>query len=359
MKKLLSIAIITLGILAFITFIIYKDAVKIIKHPFIEKAGNVEVKVVSGDSLNSVIEHLYSEKKIGNSYLIKWYIKSKNLSSNIKPGSFKFPADISIEDFVRGLSDSKFNENSIKVTIPEGYDIDHIATLLQSKGLISKEDFLNSCKDYTIPSYIKNEAKRKYALEGYLFPDTYEIIKGTTGKQIIDMMLKDFNLSIKQVEAENNTQISASDLDKVITMASIVEREAELPNERPIVASVFYNRVKIHMKLQSCATLEYALGVHKTIYSDKETTTPSPYNTYYVTGMPIGPICNPGKASIIAALEPANTKHLFFVSKFDGSKSHFFSETDAQFFKDKKTSEANYAKLGKWWYKTTYNNLYF
>lgn len=347
MKKVLSVVIVTFGILAFITFMIYKDALKIIKHPFIGSADKIEVKVNNGDSLNSVIDSLSSEKKIGNSFLIKWYIKNKNLSSNIKPGNYSFSKDTTIESFVKGLEEGKYNENAIKVTIPEGYDIEHIAALLQSKSVISKDDFLKACSDYPLPSYIKKDPKRKYALEGYLFPDTYEIIKGTSGKKIIDIMLKNFDLVIKQIETENNKQITDQDMDQIINMASIVERESELPNERAVIASVFYNRIKINMKLQSCATLEYALGVHKTIYSDKDTTTPSPYNTYFVSGMPVGPICNPGKASIVAALSPANTKHLFFVAKFDGSKAHFFSETESQFYKDKKTSEANFAKLSK------------
>lgn len=347
MKKILSVLIVTLGILAFLIFVIYKDALKIINHPFIANAEKIEVTVNSGDSLNSVIDNLASEKKLGNSFLIKWYIKNKKLSSNIKPGTYSFSKDSSIEFFVKDLVKGKYNENAIKVTIPEGYDIEHIATLLESKSVISKDDFLKACREYPLPSYIKKDPKRKYALEGYVFPDTYEIIKGTTGKQIIDIMLKNFEIVIKQIETENNKQITALDMDKIITMASIVERESELPSERPIIASVFYNRIKINMKLQSCATLEYALGVHKTIYSDKDTTTPSPYNTYYVSGMPLGPICNPGKASIAAALMPGNTKHLFFVAKFDGSKSHFFSENESQFYKDKKTSEANFAKLSK------------
>lgn len=347
MKKVLSVAVVTLGILAFIAFMIYKDALKTIKHPFIDNADKIEVKVNSGDSLNSVINNLASDNKIGNSLLIKLYIKNKKISSNIKPGTYYFSKDTSIDSFVKGLEEGKYNENAIKVTIPEGYDVEHLAELLQSKGVISKDAFLKALNVYPLPSYVKKDPKVKYALEGYLFPDTYEFIKGTDGKKIIDMLLKKFDLVIKQIETENNKQINDADMNKIITMASIVERESELPNERAIIASVFYNRLKINMKLQSCATLEYALGIHKTIYSDKDTTTVSPYNTYYVSGMPLGPICNPGKASIEAALLPANTKYLFFVAKFDGSKSQFFSETETQFYKDKKTSEANFAKLSK------------
>lgn len=347
MKKVFTIIIIILAIFGSIAFVLYKDAARLVKHPFTVSTDKVEVRVASGDSLNSVIERLYSEKKIDSSFLVKWYIKNKKLASNIKPGTYNLPSDASIETLVKALGENKFNENAIKVTIPEGYDIDHIASLLQAKGLISKEDFIKSCQEYSLPSYIKKDSKRKYALEGYLFPDTYEIIKGTPGNQIIDVMLKDFNYVIGKIKTDENQKIIDTDLDKILIMASIVERETELPEERPIVASVFYNRLKINMKLQSCATLEYALGVHKTIYSDKDTTTVSPYNTYYVNGMPVGPICNPGKASILAALEPASTKHLYFVARMDGSKSHFFSDTENQFYKDKKTSENNYAKLGK------------
>lgn len=347
MKKLiifLTIPIIVIGIIAFKVF---GDAKKVIEHPFSSNGTSIEVIVKNGDTLNKIISDLDEQKKINSAILVKWYIKKHNLNTNIKPGTYNVPSDVSIENFVKSLGEGKYNENAIKVTIPEGYDVEHIASLLEEKGVINKTEFIDSCKTYTLPNYVKTDSKRKYALEGYLFPDTYEFIKGMKGKEIIDIMIKNFNVAIKDIEKKTNKTIEVNDMDRLITMASIVERESELESERPIIASVFYNRLKINMKLQSCATLEYALGVHKTIYSDKDTTVQSPFNTYFVTGLPVGPVCNPGKASITAALEPSQTKNLYFVAKFDGTKSHFFSDNEQQFFKDKRTSEANMANAKK------------
>jgi UPF0755 protein len=349
MKKKVIFSIIVMGIIAIIGYKIYSDALGIIKHPFITEDTTIALTVKSGDTLTGVINSLYENKKIGNSYLIKWYIKKQQLSTKIKPGTYNFSKDISLEKFIKGLGEGKENENSIRVTIPEGYDVEHIAALLQDKGIIEKEKFIQSVKNYTLPSYIKTDAKRKYAMEGYLFPDTYEFTKGMSGTDIVTILVKNFEKVQNEIEKKIGKTFDSAQLDKLIIMASLVEREAELASERPIVASVFFNRIKINMKLQSCATVEYALGVHKTVYTFKDLETQSPYNTYLnsVPGLPIGPICNPGKDSILAAAAPAQTDYLFFVSKFDGTKTHFFSKSDVEFEKNKKISEANMAKMNK------------
>lgn len=347
MKKKIFFALIPLLAICIIGFMIYKDALKTIKHPFITNDETIEVKVGKGDTLNNVMNSLSENKKIGNVLLVKWYIKNQKLNTNIKPGTYKLPKDISLDNLVKSLGEGNYNENAIKVTIPEGYTIDAIAALLQEKGIIGKDDFLNSLKTYPLPEYIKKDPNRKYALEGFLFPDTYEFIKGSKGNDIIGIMVKNFDNTIKDIEKKTGKNIDKADMDKVITMASIVEREAEQAEERPIVASVFYNRQKINMKLESCATVEYALGVHKTIYTYKDIATPSPYNTYIVSGLPVGPICNPGGDSIAAALQPEQTKYLFFVSKFDGTGKHFFSENYEKFTQDTKISNANLEKMKK------------
>jgi UPF0755 protein len=345
MKKKVILSIIVLAIISTIGFKIYSDASSIIKQPFIVEGDTIEVTVKTGDSLNGVINSLYEDKKLGNAYLIKWYIKKYKLNTNIKPGTYTFSKDITIENFIKGLGEGKYNENAIRVTIPEGYDIEGIASLLQDKGIIEKEKFLQSVKEYALPGYIKADAKRKYQLEGYLFPDTYEFVKGMKGNDVINIMVKNFEKVQKEIEQKIGRTLDTNELDKLLIMASIVEREAELASERPIVASVFFNRIKINMKLQSCATVEYALGVHKTVYTLKDLEVQSPFNTYLVSGLPVGPICNPGKSSILAAAEPAKTDYLFFVSKFDGTKTHFFSKDYAEFERNKKISEKNMAKM--------------
>ncbi|ERI90329.1 YceG family protein [Clostridiales bacterium oral taxon 876 str. F0540] len=347
MKKKLILLVIVLIVISIIGSKIYFDAANVIKHPLISTGDNIEVKVNNGDSLNNVINNLSSDNKMGNMFLVKWYIKKHNLNTNIKPGTYIIPKDVTIESFVSSLNNGKYNENAVRVTIPEGYDINKIAALLQEKQIISKEEFLNAVSSYNLPSYIKKDSNRKYSLEGYLFPDTYDFTKGMKGKDIIDVMVKNFETVINTIKTKNNITLSDDKLDEKITMASIVEREAELSSERATVASVFYNRINKNIKLQSCATVEYVLGVHKTVYSEKDISVQSVYNTYYVSGLPAGPICSPGKESILAALMPGKSNYLYFVSKFDGTKAHFFSDNYNQFLNDKKVSESNYAKMNK------------
>lgn len=345
-KKLILLAVILLIIGSF-GFKIYKDAVEVIQHPIISSDEKINIKVKSGDNLNTLVKRLNGEKKIGNSYLIKWYVKKQKLNTNIKPGDYEIAKDISLESFIKTLGDGIYNENVVKVTIPEGFSVEQIATLLEDKGVITKEDFIKSIKEYNTPGYIKEDSNRKYALEGFLFPDTYQLLKKMNGKDVIEKMNKNFDTVIKGIEKQINKEIKTEDIDKIVTMASIIEKEAEKGTERPVVASVFYNRLKIKMQLQSCATVEYALGVHKTIYTYDDLAVKSPYNTYLVKELPTGPICNPGKDSILAAVSPSSTDYLYFVSKFDGSGTHFFTKNYNEFLNFKNISDANLAKTNK------------
>ena len=156
-----------------------------------------------------------------------------------------------------------------------------------------------------------------------------------SGNEIIKLMVDKFYSTINEINKEK--PIDMKKLDNIIIMASIVEGEASDKNERDKVASVFYNRLKKDMKLQSCATVLYSLGKHKEKLYDKDLEVQSPYNTYKVTGLPVGPICNPGKESIKAALSPAKTNYLYFVSNNDGT--HFFTDDYNEFLKVKAVTQ--------------------
>lgn len=171
-----------------------------------------------------------------------------------------------------------------------------------------------------------------------MFPDTYQFKKGTSNHEIIDKMLSRFNEIYKSAVflEMKNTNYS---LDEIITISSIVEEEAKLDIERPIIAKVFYNRLQKNMKLESCATVQYALGTHKSVLYYKDLEVDSPYNTYKYIGLPQGPICNPGKNSIMAALNPADVNYIYFVSKGDGS--HYFTNSYDEFLKYKKMLKTN------------------
>ena len=217
-----------------------------------------------------------------------------------------------------------------KVLIPEGYEIRDIAKALSEKGLIDEKIFFEEIEngefDYPFISEIKRDENR---LEGYLFPATYEIQKGESEHTIINKMLEAFNLVVVPLYEKADTSLS---LDEIVTMASIVEREAANDSERPLVSSVFYNRLEKNMTLSSCATVQYILKERKKILSVADTKIKSHYNTYREKGLPPGPIASPGKASIEAALKPADTDYLYFAAKSDGS-SNVFSRTDEEHLK--------------------------
>ena len=309
---------------------IYFNAMSKVKHPL--KSDVNYFAVDKGDTLNTVLDRLSGQGKLYNEKLVKYYIKRKNFNTTIKPGKYKFSKGVTIEEFIHALNNGTVDKDIIMVTIPEGFNVEQIAKRLEEKGVISKDDFLKACKGYDIRNYMKNNPSRKYALEGYLFPDTYELKKGMKGKTIIDAMVSRFESVIEGISKQLNTPVDFNKLDDIITMASVVEKEAEKPEERPIVASVFYNRIAKGMKLESCATVLYAQGKvglegSKKYISNKDTTVDSPYNTYVKSGIPVGPICCPGKECIIAALKPSTTNYLYFVSKGDGTGAQAFSVT--------------------------------
>lgn len=327
MKKRISVAIVCLIGVLLLGIIFYSNNAK---HPF-KTTEDFTIEIKEGDTLYSVIEILKREKKLKNPTLVKLYIKQKKLTPNIKPGSYSITKDASVEEFISMLEDFNLDKSNIKVTIPEGYDIDKIAVALEEADVITKDEFIAAVKEYKLPSYIKTNDERKYDLEGFLFPDTYGFKKGVSGEEIIKTMNGRFDEVMKELTKEK--PLNDEELYNIITMASIVERETSNPKERDIVASVFYNRIKEDMKFQSCATVLYALGKHKDKLYEKDLEVDSPYNTYLVKGLPVGPISSPGREAIKAAINPAETNYLFFVSNNDGT--HFFTDDYEEFLKVK------------------------
>lgn len=307
------------------------------KHPFKKGIEEVRVVVNPGDSLYKVLDNLKEENKIRSLLIIKAYIKKNNLQTNIKPGNYIIKSDVNLNVFLTDLNEGLYNKDLIKITIPEGYDIEKIAQTLENKNVISKEEFISGVKQYVVPEYIKEKGNRKYALEGYLFPDTYMLAKEMKAEDIINIMFNRFNGALN--ELREKYKIDNDKVDTIITVASMVEKEAEAFSERGKVASVFYNRMKKGMRMQSCATVLYALGEHRDKLYDRDLKVDSPYNTYIIDGFPPGPIASPGMASIEAALNPEDTNYLFFVSYNDGT--HFFTHDYNEFLKVKAKTQGN------------------
>jgi UPF0755 protein len=215
------------------------------------------------------------------------------------------------------------------VTIPEGYTMFDIAAEMEKQGVCGKEDFLAAAQNAALVSDIAPGAKN---LEGFLFPSTYEFTHHTTCEQVVKRMAQNFRAVWESLNAGDSTAFPQGlTAEQVVTLASLVERETPRPEERPLVAGVFYNRLKHGGPLQCDPTVAYALELQghpvKVVHA-KDLAVDSPYNTYRNPGLPPGPIANPGEASLKAALAPANTEYMYFVANDAGG--HFFSKTLAE-----------------------------
>ena len=199
-------------------------------------------------------------------------------------------------------------------------------------GFFSKEEFLSAVEKYPLPSYVKKEKGRRFALEGYLFPDTYEFARGEEPDKVIKTMIDEFQNILKEAEQQTGVTIDQSQIDNIVTKASVIEREANTFKDMQLVSGVIDNRLAINMPLQIDATVIYALGKHvdKVYYKDLDVQ--SPYNTYLHKGLPIGPICIPGIKAIEAALKPAKTNAIYYILN---GKEHYFTDSYQKFLEKK------------------------
>ncbi|WZL71474.1 endolytic transglycosylase MltG [Clostridiaceae bacterium 35-E11] len=286
---------------------------------------NVMLEITKGSSTSQIAAVLKEEKVIKNDLAFRILSKIVKADGKMKAGKFLLNTSMSANDIIHILVQGDVVKDTIKFTIPEGFELRQIADRLYEKGLIDKEKFIeianNGDFDY---KFLKDIPKGENRLEGYLFPDTYEVSKDVTEKELIVKMLNRFDAVFEEAYYERTAELNM-DINQIITIASIIEREAKLDEERSIVSSVFHNRIRKGMLLQSCATVQYILGERKENLSLKDIEIDSPYNTYKYEGLPPKPIASPGKASIEAALYPEKTDYLYFVVSKNGK--HTFSKT--------------------------------
>lgn len=280
--------------------------------------GNVEVLVRSGESAREVAVQLERLKVVpsGKIYLI--FLRLIGADAKVQSGFYTFTPRFENFFTITKKLTAKAGGKKIKITIPEGFSALQIAERLDKNGVIKQEEFITFVKENK--------------LEGYLFPQTYYFLPDQSLQSIADSMKEQFYSNFTPQMRERAKEVGLSQ-EQVVILASIIEREAVQASERPHISSVFQNRLKKGMRLESCATVLYALGKHKEKLSITDTKTNSPYNTYIHTGLPPGPICNPGSSSLRAALYPEQTDDLFFVSL--GSGTHAFSKSFAQHKKEK------------------------
>lgn len=274
---------------------------------------NQIIEIKKGQSISKSLKEL----PVSEEFLFKLYLKFKNQGKNIKAGYYELKGEYSIITLVELLESGK--EKLYRFTIPEGYSLEQIADKLAAEGKISKEKFyeeLNNVKDFPYPVPNGN-------FEGYFYPETYNFSEYFKEREIIKTILGEF---LKKFPPEKYPD--KEEFYKKLIMASIIEKEAVKSDEKPVIASAFYNRMRKGMTLSSDATVNYVFGYAKRRIYYKDLAVESPYNTYKYKGLPPAPIANPDIKSVEAAYNPADTNYLFFVAKGDGY--HYFSRTYAE-----------------------------
>ena len=291
------------------------------------KAGSdgktVLFRVESGMSAANIADQLKKDQLIDNVAAFRTEAKISGLEKSLQAGAYRLTRGMSVRQIIDVFAAGKVEQ--IAFTVPEGYTVTQIAELIEQLKLGKKARFLELARSYAPYEYMQTENPDVvYKVEGFLFPSTYYLSADMNEKQILTMMAAEFN---KRFTSEKQQQLAANRLTarQWVTMGSLVEKEAQVETDRPLIAGVFYNRLHDQMPLQSCATIQYIIGYPKAELTVADTERPSPYNTYLHPGLPPGPIANPGAAALTAALEPAQTEYEFFVVQQNGA--HRFSRT--------------------------------
>lgn len=282
------------------------------------------ILVTQGSTLNLVAKELEERKLIRSASAFCLMARTCEQNFKLLPGEYYISATMSPESIIYKFRQGP-DVQSTRVTIPEGYTSNQIVNLLVQKGLGTKESFMEIIVNESFPyTFLKGAPAGIHRLEGFLFPDTYFFNHGDDQREIINTMLERFNR-----ELTSDTQVQLDNLkisvQEWVIMGSLVEREAEKEVDRPLIASVFFNRLKKGMPLQSCATIQFILGTPKAKLINADLQISSPYNTYLHNGLPPGPIANPGHASLQAVIQSAQTDYLYFLAKNDGY--HVFAKT--------------------------------
>jgi len=285
-----------------------------------EEAGNPRyIHIAKGASAVGIADKLVESGIVRNRYLFLFAAKVLGGERELKFGDYQLCTGMAPIAAVRKLTSGSAIMR--RVTVPEGLTIEQVAQRLERRGLASRNAFLTETGNERLLNML---SVRNDTLEGYLFPDTYYISGEESEENLVSMMVHRFEEVYRQ-ESEGATLTDELDLFDIVTIASIVEKEALLASEKPRIAGVIYNRLRTNMRLDCDVTIQYALNKYgqRLTYADLDHD--SPYNSYIYKGLPPGPICNPGRTALRAALHPEDTEHFYFVSMNNGS--HYFSKT--------------------------------
>ena len=327
----------------------------------INDATPISLLVEKSDSASRIASKLFEACGEGNPGLIsntavfKVYVDFVGKANKLKAGTYILSKNMDIPQIVDIICAGNPARKTEKFTVQEGFTINGVLWALQQAGIqVDQETFLKLCndkKEFSAYGFLndvqeRSGKQRDYWLEGYLFPDTYEVYADATPEEIINKMLIRFNDIFTDEYLARAKELHMS-IDDVVTLASIIEREASVAEDFPRVSAVFHNRLNAGQKLESCASLQYVLKVNKYVYSDEERATDSPYNTYLYAGLPAGPISNPGRLAIEAALYPdeeyVKKDYRYFCNMdLPENKSLIFARTYEEHL-------ANVEKYSKYW----------
>ncbi|MCY0875967.1 MAG: endolytic transglycosylase MltG [Firmicutes bacterium] len=310
---------------------------------------DIRVVIPQGASTDTIGRLLAQQGVIGSTTFFRLYLALSGRGRSLQAGDYLFSSGLTIPQVVSELSAGDGAYNTVIVTIPEGFTVRQIAQLLAKDKVCSEQAFMHEAthgmfSQYPFWKFIATHNKYiRDRLEGYLFPNTYYFLRNESPVAVIDKILSETSSVLtpvmRTIKKEHLT------LPEVMTVASMIEKEAKLASDRPLIASVIYNRLHLHppMKLQIDSTTDYALG-GITVLTDADLQSMNPYNTYTHAGLPPGPIANPGWASIEAAIHPAHTDYYYYVAKGNGSGGSYFAVTYAQQLANIARRESNLAK---------------
>jgi UPF0755 protein len=337
----LGLAFIVLGLLAFVAWTVPQGTTRltdlVVDHAadFLEPPGPSGLPdrtfvIEPGESLNSVTQRLASEGIIRRPQVVRRVLRYYGVDRDVRAGKYTFPSDMTLRDLVEILQ--KGETELVRVTLVEGWRAEEVADQLERQGLAKRDDFLKLVYSPQPPPLVQGVLAP--SLEGFLFPDTYLVPPNYGVKDFLDLVLENFKRRV-QPAVQSNSGLSLYDS---VVLASIVEREAKVPEERPVIAATYLNRLKDEFPIAADPTVQYALmplmaqprggSYWRTELSSDDLKVASPYNTYVVKGLPPAPIANPGLASLQAVFQPDQVSYRYFVAKPDGS--HAFATTFAQ-----------------------------
>ncbi len=293
----------------------------------VELGETVSVSIPEGSSTQAIADILEEGGVVTSAFGFTALVKKEDAGASLRPGEYTFgPGTVTNAEVLDSLLKGNIMENTVNITIPEGLTVQQTARQVAASGLCTEEEFLQAAGAYPAEYEYIPQGDTFQKLEGFLFPETYNVGADWGASDIIGLMLKQFDSVWTKERRDQAESMGMSPLE-VLTVASLVEREARVDEERALIAGVIYNRLEAGMRLQIDATVQYALGEQKDrlLYSDLEID--SPYNTYKNDGLPPGPIASPGLASIDAALYPEQSSYLYYQTTIEGDGSHYFCET--------------------------------